>query len=74
MLATLTIVESNIATQAAIVLPRSRGCRRDDRVAEVADARRPICGELAGRCLASGCPIAAMVKAALDARKTGLFG
>jgi hypothetical protein len=68
MLATLTILDSSVASRAAVVVPEFRGCGRHERGAEAADARRPLCGELAARCLASGCPIAAMVKAAREAR------
>jgi hypothetical protein len=51
------------------VVPELRGCGRQGRVADSADGRRPLGGERAVRCLASGCPIAAMMKAARDARK-----
>jgi hypothetical protein len=71
MLATLTILDSTVASQAAVVLPEFRGCGRQERGADAVNGRRPLCGELAGRCLASGCPIAAMVKAAREARTTG---
>ena len=71
MLATLTILDSTVASRAAVVLPEFRGCGRQERRADAANGRRPLCGELAGRCLASGCPIAAMVKASRDARKAG---
>ena len=71
MLATLTILDSSVASRAAVVVPEFRGCGRQERVADSADGRRPLCGELAGRCLASGCPIAAMVKAPREARKAG---
>ena len=70
MLATLTILDSSVASRAAVVVPEFRGCGRQERVADSADGRRPLCGELAARCLASGCPIAAMVKAAREARKS----
>lgn len=71
MLATITILDSTVASQAAVVLPELRGCGRRERGADAANGRRPLCGELAARCLASGCPIAAMVKAAREARTTG---
>lgn len=74
MLATLTILDACIANRAAVVLPELRGCRRGERGADAADGLRPLCGELAPRCLASGCPIANMVKAARDARKSGVTG
>jgi hypothetical protein len=71
MLANLTILDSTVASRAAVVLPEFGGCGRQERVAGSADRRRPLCGELAARCLASGCPIAAMVKASREARKFG---
>ena len=52
MLATLTILDSSVASRAAVVVPEFRGCGRQERVADSADGRRPLCGELAGRCLA----------------------
>lgn len=74
MLATLTILDSTVASRAAVVMPELRGCGRQARGAEAANSGRPLCGDLAGRCLASGCPIAAMVKAAREARKSGASG
>ncbi len=71
MLATLTILDSTVAGRAAVVVPEFRGCGRQERGVDAVNGRRPLCGELAGRCLASGCPIAAMVKAAREARTTG---
>jgi len=71
MLANLTIGNSNVSSLAAVVLPMSPGCDRDERGAAT-DGYRPFCSELTGRCLASGCPIAAFVKAAGDAHKSGL--
>jgi hypothetical protein len=72
MLATLTILDSTVASQAAVVLPEFRSCGRQERCADAVNVRRPLCGELAARCLASGCPIAAMVKIVRDARKSGV--
>jgi hypothetical protein len=71
MLATLTILDSPVAGRTAVVLPELRGCGRQELGVDAANGRRPLCGELADRCLASGCPIAAMVKAAREARTTG---
>jgi hypothetical protein len=71
MLATLTILDSTVASRAAVVVSEFRGCGRKERGADAATGGRPLCGELASRCLASGCPIAAMVKAAREARKSG---
>lgn len=69
MLATVTILGSSVASPAAVVVPQLRGCGRQGRAADSACGRLPLCGELAARCIASGCPIAVMVKAARDARK-----
>lgn len=74
VLATLTILDSTVASRAAVVMPEFRSCGRRERNADAAKGGRPLCGELAGRCLASGCPIAAMVKAAPEARKSGASG
>ena len=74
MLATLTILDSSVAGRAAVVLPEFRGCSRQERAVDTANGRRLLCGELAARCLASGCSVAAMVKAALDVRKAGQCG
>ena len=71
MLATLTILDSTATGRAAVVLPGFRGCGRKEQGADKVTGGRPLCGELASRCLASGCPIAAMVKAAREARKSG---
>jgi hypothetical protein len=71
MLATLTILDSTVASRADVVLPEFRGCGRQERGADAANRCQRLCGELAGRCLASGCPIAAMVKASREARKAG---
>jgi hypothetical protein len=70
MPATLTILDSSVASLAAVVLPEFRGRGRRERGADATNGRRLLCGELAGHCLASGCPIAAMVKAAQEARKS----
>ncbi len=51
---------------------RRGGC--DVPAATATDRHWPLCGGLADGCLASGCPIAAMVKAARDAHKSGLPG
>jgi len=74
MLATLTILNSTVTNRAGVVVPEFRGCGRRERDADAAKGGRLLCGELAGRCLASGCPIAAMVKAAREARKSGASG
>lgn len=74
MLANRTIFDSSVSPQAATVVPESRGCDRQRCVAEVTDGTRTLCGGMAGRCLASGCPIAAMVKAARNARTSGATG
>ena len=69
MLANLTILDSSASSQTATMVPEFRGCDRQRRLDEATDGKRPLCGGMAGRCLASGCPIAAMVKAARDARQ-----
>jgi hypothetical protein len=74
MLATLTLLDSTVTSRAAVVLPELHGGGRQERGADAANERRPLCGELADRCLTSGCPIAAMVKAAREARTTGATG
>lgn len=74
MLATFTVLNSTVASRAAVVLPGFRGCGRQERGADAANQCRPLCGELAGRCLALGGPFAPMLKAARDARKSVVAG
>jgi hypothetical protein len=70
MLATLSIHDSSVACQEAVVGAPVRGCGSMERLADAPPARLPLSGEMSGRCLDSGCAIAALVKAAEHARKT----
>ena len=68
MLATLNILDTNVACQPAVLLPH-RLVLDHERLANRPQASRPLCGSLAERCIASGCPIAALILAVREARQ-----
>jgi len=69
MIATLNILDAGVKYLAATAVPLPRICDRMQRSDAPGNDSSPLCGTLAGRCLASGCPIAAMVMAAREARQ-----
>ena len=68
MIAALSILDTNVAGQPTVMLSH-RLVRDHERLVNGPQASRPLCGSLAEHCIASGCPITALLLAVREARQ-----